>query len=116
MRLAERPPGAGHEALRIGHVRRTIGVDMHFEVRQAGDQVPGSARMIEVYVREQDMLDVGESDAQLGQAILEPVERRCRARIHDRRLGTIDPISRDRPTETEAYDVDRRNGHARAVS
>ena len=52
MRLAERPSGAGHEALGIGHVRRPIGVDMHFEVRQAGNQVAGPTRMIEVYMRE----------------------------------------------------------------
>ena len=52
MRLTKRPPGAGYEALWIGHVRRAIGVDMHFEVRQARSQVAGPTRMIEVYVRE----------------------------------------------------------------
>ena len=52
MRLAERPPGAGHEALGIGHVRRPIGVDMHLEVRKAGNQVAGPTRMIEVHMRE----------------------------------------------------------------
>ena len=52
MRLAKRPPGAGYEALGIGHVRRAISVDMHFEVRQARNQVARPTRMIEVYMRE----------------------------------------------------------------
>ena len=51
MRLAKRPSGAGHEALGIGHVRCAISVHMHFEVRQAGNQVAGPTRMIEVYMR-----------------------------------------------------------------
>ena len=92
MRLAERPPGAGDEALGIGHMRRAIGVNMHLEVREAGNEVAGPTRMIEVYVREQDVPDVGESDAQFGQAVLEAVERRGGARVYDCRLGTIDPI------------------------
>ena len=61
------------------------------------------------------MLDLGESDTQLGQSVLEAVERRGGARVHDRRLGTVDPISRDRPMKTEMYEVDRRNAHERSV-
>jgi hypothetical protein len=74
-------------------MRRAIDVDMHFEVRKARKQVAGPTRVIEVNMREQDVSDVGESDAQLGQAVLEPAERRGGARVHDRRFGTIDPIS-----------------------
>ena len=76
MRFAERPPGAGHEPLGIGHVRRAVGVNMHLKMGEPGDQVPGPTRMIEVHMREQDMLDVGESNPQLGQTVLEPAERR----------------------------------------
>jgi len=73
-------------------MRRAVGVNMHLEVREAGNEVAGPTRMIEVYVREQDVPDVGESDAQFGQAVLEAVERRGGARVYDCRLGTIDPI------------------------
>jgi hypothetical protein len=67
-------------------------MDMYFEVREAGNQVAGPTRMIEMNMRKQDVSDVGESDVQLNQAVLEPAERRRGARVHDRRLGTIDPI------------------------
>jgi hypothetical protein len=73
-------------------VRRAIGVDMHLEVRKAGNKVAGPTRVIEMNMREQDVSDVGETDAQLGQAVLEPAERRGGARVYDRRLRTIDPI------------------------
>ena len=62
------------------------------------------------------MANVGKSDAQFGQAILEATERGGGARVYDRRLGAVDPISRDRPTKTEVNDVDRRNGHWRSVA
>jgi hypothetical protein len=52
MGLTERPPCTGYEALGIGHMGRAIGVNMHFEVRQARNQVAGPTRMIEVYMRE----------------------------------------------------------------
>ena len=52
MRLAERPPCAGHEALGIGHVRRAVDVNMHLKMGEAAEQVPSPARMIEVHVRE----------------------------------------------------------------
>jgi len=52
MRLAERPSGAGDEALGIGHMRRAISMNMHLEVREARNEVAGPTRMIEVYVRE----------------------------------------------------------------
>ena len=61
------------------------------------------------------MPDVGESDAKFGQAVLEAAERRGGARVYDRRLGTVDPIGRDRPTKTEVNDVDRHNGHRCSV-
>ena len=76
---------------------RAIGVNMYLEMRKAGNQVAGPTRMIKVYMREQDMADVGESHAQLSQAVLEAVERRGRARVYERRLGTVDPIRRDHP-------------------
>ena len=62
------------------------------------------------------MPDVGESDAQLGQAGLEAVEGRGGARVYDRRLRTVDPIGRDHATKTEVNDVDRRNGHGCGVA
>ena len=92
MRLAERPPGAGDEALGIGHMRRAINVHMHLEAWKAGNQVSGATGMIEMYMGEKNMLDVRESHAQLGQPGLEAVERRGGARVYDRRLGTVDPI------------------------
>ncbi len=52
MRLAERSAGAGHEALGIDHVRGAIGVNVHLEMRKAGNQVARPTRMIEVYMRE----------------------------------------------------------------
>ncbi len=61
------------------------------------------------------MLDVGESDAQLGQTLLEAAERRGGARVYDRRLRPVDPIGRDHPTMTEVEDVDRRDGHRCSV-
>ena len=62
------------------------------------------------------MAEVRESDAQFGQAILEAAERGGGARVYDRRLGAVNPISRDHPMKTEVDDVDRRNGHGRSVS
>ena len=38
------------------------------------------------------MAEVGESDAQFGQAILEAAERGGGARVYDRRLGAVNPI------------------------
>jgi hypothetical protein len=52
MGLAERPPGAGDEALGIGHVRCAIGVNMHLEVRESRNEVAGPTRMIEMYMGE----------------------------------------------------------------
>lgn len=109
--LAERPACTGHEALGVGHMGSAIGVNMYLEMRKAGNQVAGPTRMIKVYMREQDMADVGESHAQLSQAVLEAVERRGRARVYDRRLGTVDPIRRDHPTKTEVDDIDGHDGH-----
>jgi hypothetical protein len=63
MCLPERPAGAGHQALGIGHVRRAIGVNMHLEMRKARDQVAGPTRVIEVHMREQDMPDIREPHA-----------------------------------------------------
>ena len=57
--------------------------------------------MIEVHMREQNVPDLGEFDAQLGQSVLEAVERRGGTRVDDRRLGPIDPIGRDRPMNAE---------------
>jgi hypothetical protein len=67
--------------------------------------------MIEVHMREKDMLDVGERDTQLGHPGFQPVERGGRARIHDRRLGAVDPKARTRPPKTEVHDIDRGNRH-----
>ncbi len=52
MSLAERPPGAGHEALGIDQVWRAVGMNMHLEMRKLGNQVARRTRMIEVYMRE----------------------------------------------------------------
>ena len=52
MGFTERSSCAGHEALRLSHVRCAIHMNMHFEVRKAGDQVAGPTCMIKVYMCE----------------------------------------------------------------
>ena len=115
MVVPEGPSGAGQEPLGIHHVRRAIDVDVDHEMRIALDQVPGAAGVVQVHVGEQQMTDVGQPQALRRESGFESLERRARTRIHDCRLGPVDPVRRDHPGVAEVYQVNGDHRHEAPV-
>src|SRR5258706_535029 len=111
--------GAPHQPRWIDEVRRATLMHEHLQRGNATHQRPCRARVIEMHVRQQDVRDVGEADAEAVQAELERLEARGRSRIDQRDASRVahDGGADDAGTASE-FQVDPakaggKDGHAR---
>ena len=87
--IAPETRGAPDQLRRIDQVRRAALVDEDFERRIPADERACHACVIQVHVRQENVRDVGETNAESIQAELERIETRCRPGIDQRDASRV---------------------------
>ena len=98
---------------RVDEVRRADRRDVHLQAGVLADEDARRTGMVEMDVAEQQVADVGEREAAVGEACLEPVDGRSGAAVEERRpVVGVEEVARDDPLAAEVVEVDRLRGHA----
>jgi hypothetical protein len=100
------PSGASFEPARIDEVRRADLAHINPQARVSAHQDAGSARMVEVDVRENEMAHVLERNPVGRETGLEGAETARRTAVHQRRLVAGQQVRGDDPRMPEVEEVD----------
>ena len=113
-RVAVEPARALLQPARVDEVRCADRRDVHLQRRVLADECPGRAGVVEVDVAEQQVPDVGQREAAVGEARLQRVDRRRGAAVEERRpVVGVEQVARDDPLAAEVVEVDGLRGHPR---
>ena len=106
--VAVEPPRAALEPARVDEVRRADLGDVHLQARVLAHEHARGAGVVEVDVREQQVADVGELEAALGEACLQLGHAGRRAAVLQREavLG-LEQVRADHPLVAEVAQVER---------
>jgi hypothetical protein len=100
------PPGAALEPARIDEVRRTNLAHVDPEARVPAHEDAGSARMVEVDMREYEMAHVRERHPVSREAFFERAETARGPAVHQRRLVAGQQVRRNDPRMPQVEEVD----------
>ena len=106
-RLPVEAPRAALEPLRVDKVRGAYLVDVHLEGRVSPHELAGCARVIGVDVREQDVPQVREREAEPGEARLEHGDADRRTAVDERELRPLEEIRGDHALVAEVAQVEQ---------
>ena len=80
---------------------------MHGQSRVLAHEDACRARVVEVDVREQEMAEIGDREAVVGEGFAQRLDRRCRPAVEERRPpGRLEEIRRDDALVAEVAEVD----------
>jgi hypothetical protein len=112
--LAVQPAGTRFEPRRIDDVRRADLGDVDDEIGVSPDEYACCARVIEMDVRQQQVTNVGQREASLGEPRLEALDRGGRAAVEQcRAVLRLDDVRADRPGTAEVEEIDGVRRHRR---
>lgn len=95
-------------------MRRPFLVHVYGQEWVLGDQMATYPGVVEVYVGEKEVTEIGYRHPVVGQPLTEGVERCAGAGVHQRGLGLVDQVRRDRSRKPEVVQVDRRDAQPRS--
>src|SRR5262245_9491369 len=107
------PARARDQLPRVDEVRRADPGGVNLGVGVLAHEHAGRARVIEVDVREQQMTDVFQGEAALGQPLPKRLGTRRRPAVEERRaLGRVEQIAPDHALVAEVEEIERLDVHA----
>ena len=106
-----KPAGAALETLGVDEVRRADLGDVHLQLGLLADERAGRAGVVEVDVREQQVPQVAELEAALGESVLQLGDARRRPAVLQRKpVRGLDQVAADHLRASEVPEIEFRHG------